>query len=78
MEEKMLIDVWRTHNKDFKNIPGFGAGQILPWVDYFLLSQSLMGQVEEKSILPGYKIEHSLILLDLKLEEVVRGKVFGN
>ena len=30
MEEKMLIDVWRTHNMDLKNIPGFGAGQILP------------------------------------------------
>ena len=45
-------------------------------LDYFLISQSLMGQVEEVSILPGYKTDHSLISLDLKLEEFVKGKGF--
>ena len=38
-------------------------------LDDFLISQSLMGQVEEVSILPGYKTDHSLISLYLKLGE---------
>ena len=45
-------------------------------LDYFLISQSLIGQVEEVSILQRHKTDHSLISLDLKLEEFVRGQGF--
>ena len=55
MEEKMLIDVWRTHNMDFKKYSWFlgRPNSTMSRLDYFLISQSLMGQVEEVSILPG-------------------------
>ena len=77
MEEKMLIDIWRTPNMDFKKYTWFWGwpNPTMSILDYFLISQSLMGQVEV-SILPGYKTYHSLISLDPKLEDFVRGKDF--
>ena len=59
MEEKMVIDVWKTCNMDLKKITWFWGRpnpESMNRLVYFLISQSLMEQVEEVSILSHTKL----------------------
>ena len=69
-----LLDVWRIHNPDDKR---YTWRQRQPKVycrlDFFLISQSVIGDVTNTDIVPGYKTDHSMITLDLSLHANSRG-----
>ena len=43
-------------------------------LDYFLLSQELKVQVKKANISPGYCSDHALVWLELKVNDIKRGK----
>ena len=43
-------------------------------LDYFLLSQELNVQVKKANISPGYCSDHALVSLELKVNDIKRGK----
>ena len=69
-----LLDVWRIYNPDDKR---YTWRQLQPKVqcrlDFFLISQSVIGDVTNTDIVPGYKTDHSMITLDLSLHANSRG-----
>ena len=42
-------------------------------LDYLLISQSLSNIVENFSIKPGYKSDHSVVVMELKFNPFIRG-----
>ena len=59
---------------DTKKFTWRGPGGKRSRLDYFLVSQDLESICENAKILPGYKTDHSLITLDIKLSDQTRGK----
>ena len=45
-------------------------------LDFFLVSQSILGNITLADICPGYKTDHSMITLDLSLHANHRGPGF--
>lgn len=43
-------------------------------LDYFLISKNFMNNVENQEILPGYRSDHSIIILSLKFNNFIKGK----
>ena len=71
MEENSLVDVWRLFNEDLR------AEHIHTWkrmnlvkkqarLDYFLINESCLEYVMDTNINPGFRTDHSSILLKLK------------
>ena len=70
-----LIASWRElypENKKYTWRPfkSFVQGRL----DYFLLSQELNVQVNKANISPGYCSDHALVSLELKVNDIKRGK----
>ena len=69
-----LLDVWRIYNPDDRR---YTCRQRQPKfqcrLDFFLISQSVIGDVTNADIVPGYKTDHSMITLDLSLHTNCRG-----
>jgi exonuclease III/hemoglobin-like flavoprotein len=69
-----LVDVWRSQNEFEKS---FTWRQLTlkkhARLDYFLVSESLSSRVSSSEILPGYRTDHSGILLNLTLHLSDRG-----
>ena len=67
-EQLDLTDIRRTINPDVKR---FTWRQKSPKIqcrlDFFLVSQSLVTNVNKADIKPGYKTDHSLIIIELGL-----------
>ena len=76
-EQLDLTDIWRTINPD---IHRFTWRQKNPKIqcrlDFFLVSQSLVTNVNKADIKPGYKTDHSLIIIELGLNQNQRGRGF--
>ena len=74
-----LVDAWRLLNPDTCR---YTWRQKQPEVhcrqDFFLVSQSFMGNVSSADILPGLKTDYSLITLSISLHSTPRDVVFGN
>ena len=72
-----LVDAWRLLNPD---ISRFTWRQKQPEVhcrlDFFLVSQSFMGNVASADILSDFKMDHSLITLNISLHSNPRGRGF--
>ena len=72
-----LVDVWRVLNPDVER---FTWRQRQPEVqcrlDFFLVSQSILGDITLTDIVPGYKTDHSMITLNLSLHSNPRGPGF--
>ena len=64
-----LVDVWRIFNPDDKRYTSWR--QRRPMVqcrlDFFLVGQSILGNITLADIWPGYKTDHSVITPDLFL-----------
>ena len=77
MQNLDLKDVWRDLNP---NDSRFTWRQKNPEIhcrlDYFLISTSLLGNVSKVDILPGFRTDHSLISLHLKVNENIKGPGF--
>ena len=78
MSENNLVDIFREIN---------GEKQKFTWkvgnparkrarLDYFIASESLIPIISETNIIPGYRSDHSMITMELKLTEEKRGKGF--
>ena len=72
-----LCDVWRIFNPDCKR---YTWRQRQPEIhcrlDFFLVSQSILGISTHTDITPGFKTYHSLITLSLSLHSNPRGNGF--
>ena len=70
MEENSLVDIWRLKNPDkFKFMWKREAPtKALCRLNYFLISNGLIGCVEDVEILAGFRSDHSLVFLDIILE----------
>ena len=73
-----LIDVWRVqHEKEckfswYKSVNSVQMARL----DYFLITNDVMAQVTKSDILPGYRTDHSGILLTLHFDKNVKGRGF--
>ena len=45
-------------------------------LDYFLISNNLMGEIRSSSISPGYRSDHSLVTIKIKKKEFKRDRTF--
>ena len=72
-----LVDAWRILNPEEKR---YTWRQTQPTVhcrlDFFLTSQSLLGNIISANILPGFKTDHSMITLNISLHSNPRGPGF--
>ena len=76
-EELSLEDPWRTHNPDTKKFTWFRKAPIKKArLDFFLVSESLLNIIDKTNILPGYRTDHSMIYIDIKISEFEIGKGF--
>ena len=69
-----LLDVWRIYNPDDRRYTWRQRQhKVQCRLDFFLISQSVIGDVTNADIVPGYKTDHSMITLDLSLHTNRRG-----
>ena len=76
IEEEHFIDVWRVMNE---NTQKYTWRRLNPTkkqarLDYFLVSETINSYVMHSDIVPGYRTDHSGIILKLKLQEAERGR----
>ena len=45
-------------------------------LDYFLISQDLIGEIKQSSINPGYRSDHSLVTIAIKKKDFKRDRTF--
>ena len=77
MENMELCDVWRIFNPDCKRcIWRQRQPEIHCRLDFFLVSQSILGISTYTDITPGFRTDHSLITLRLSLHSNPRGNGF--
>ena len=62
--EENFIGVWRLMNEDTRKYPTKKQARL----DYFLVSDSIFSFVTDSDIVPGYRTDHSGIILKLKLQ----------
>ena len=77
MEEDGLLDVYRVYNEEQREFTWSRRNPVRKQarLDYFLISFSCFTYAEASSITPGYRTDHSGIILDLILDfNVERGK----
>ena len=76
MEDTYMTDIWRDRNPDSRsytycrNKPRFIGSRL----DFFLTEISLNAWIDKTKILPGYRSDHSAVLIELTPYENHRGK----
>ena len=76
-EELNLVDPWRVYNFEAKKYTWFRKNPTKKArLDFFLISESLLTIVDDVRIIPGYRSDHSIISLDIKISNFVNGKGF--
>ena len=74
MEDLQLIDYYRVLNPDRKAYTWRKKNPLKQGrLDFFLISHSLSNLVENCTIKPGYRSDHSIVLLELKFNPFNRG-----
>ena len=70
-----LVDVWRAFNQDKKAFTWHSntRPKILCRLDYFLLKKHMMSTVVKAEIKNSVKSDHTVVLIDLKINEIIRG-----
>ena len=75
LDNHNLIDIYRYRNPDSKKYTWRRKNPIkLARLDYFITSESLSDIVTNTDIIPGYKTDHSIITLEIKLNNFIRGR----
>ena len=77
LEEENFIDVWRIIM--LEDTKRYTWRRLNPtkkeaWLDYFLVNDPLSSFVVDSDIVPGYRTDHSGIIIKLKLQEYERGE----
>ena len=76
-QELDLIDIWRTLNADKRRYTWRRKKpEIHCRLDFYLISSSLSCNTNRADIVPGYKTDHSMILLNIALHHNPRGRGF--
>ena len=76
-EQFDLVDAWRLLNPDTSRYTWRRKQpEVHCRLDFFLVSQNLMGNVVSADIIPGFKTDHSLITLNISLHTNPRGRGF--
>ena len=75
METNNLFDIWRIQHPDSRQ---FTWRRRKPYpihcrLDMFLVSDSIQGCIENSSISPGYRSDHSLVIINCCFSEIERG-----
>ena len=77
MYENDLIDCWRDQNIELRRYTWFKKNPIKKArLDFFLISNYLYSSVNDCFILPGYRTDHSLIVLTLDLVKFKKGNSY--
>lgn len=72
-----LIDPWRIYNLNDKMYTLQRRNLIKQArLDFFLISEEPMSIVSQVKILPGYRTDHSLLFLELQIDDFKKGKGF--
>ena len=77
MSDLDLIDVFRKLYPDkraysWRKFNSIKQGRL----DYFLISNDLLGEIRSSSIKPGYRSDHSLVTISIKKKEFKRDRTF--
>ena len=77
MSDLDLIDIFRKLYPDkkaysWKKFNSNKRGRL----DYFLISQNLLGEIKKSSITPGYRSDHSLVSMSIRTKEFKRDRTF--
>lgn len=76
-EEYELVDPWRVNNPNKRQFTWFQRNPTkMARLDYFFISADIMARTDKTEIKPGYRSDHSIINLDLKINNQSRGKGF--
>lgn len=75
MKDLQLVDYYRILNPSKKVFTWRKRNPLKQGrLDYILISESLTNMVETISIKPGYRSDHSSVLLELKFNKFIRGR----
>lgn len=70
-----LKDPWRIYNPNDKMYTWQRRNPIKQaWLDFFLISEELIFIVSQVKILTGYRTDHSLLFLELKIDDFKKGR----
>ena len=78
MQENNMIDVFRSLNGDLRRYTWRVKRPVVKQarLDYFIASDSLSPYIMQASIAPGYRTDHSMVILTMNLKEAKRGRGF--
>ena len=70
MQEAQMVDIWRQQHQDVKRFTHFqrkvaSTEQVFARLDHMLINYSLVANVVKTDILPAYKSDHSIVVLDM-------------
>ena len=72
-----LVDPWRIYHPNTRRYTWFRRNPIKKArLDIFLVSEELMNIIEKPDILPGYRTDHAIITIELRLSNFEKGKGF--
>ena len=75
--ELELTDVWRENNPQCKRYTWRKPNPLKQdRLDFILLSDHLMWHFDDKDILPGYRSDHSVVMLKLRVGKGIKHKRF--
>ena len=79
MECLELTDVWRAMHPSTRRYTWNSAKSTQrARLDFFLVSQDIYALTKASMIQTGYRTDHALVLIELDLGNIKRGKGFGN
>ena len=74
MDDLDLVDIWRENNPDSHTYTWHGPYKKMSRLDYFLVSTDIGQICNTSKIKPGYRSDHSLILIGIQFTNINRGK----
>lgn len=77
MSEFNLMDCWRENNIEKREYTWFKRNPIKKArLDFFLISDNLYTDLDSSKILPGYRSDHSLIMISLDFGKFQKGRSY--
>ena len=72
-----LVDPWRVYNPQLRRYTWSRKTPVKKArLDFFLITEELMTIVDKVDILPGYRTDHALVVLELRMSNFQKGKGF--
>ena len=72
MERLELIDIWRVSNPTSRRY-SFHRGKQASRIDMWLMAECISGKMRKASIVPGLFSDHSIIFLEIDLDNLAKG-----